>query len=167
MRFHGDRAVSRACVSGVTPPKPREISSRIRTRRTNQICCSRDRNRSCRRAGRARACSRNDRRGVGSITLNTITTAHFVSIRDVTAAKTRLGSSNRGAPSALSLTCYPVQPRSELPACESFMCACAMRGDECKAEGSRLVRSKPLASYRFWTEEATRRANLKLRLNSD
>ena len=108
MRFHGNRVVSRACVSGVTPPKPRDISSWITTtRRTNQICCSRDRNRSCRRAGRARACSRKDRRGVGSITLNTITTAHFVSIRDVTAAKTRLGSSNRGAPSALSLTCCP------------------------------------------------------------
>ena len=36
-------------------------------------------------------------------------------------------------------TLLPVQPRSELPACESFICACAMRGDECKAEGSRLV----------------------------
>ena len=61
----------------------------------------------------------------------------------------------------------PVQPRSELPACESFMCACAMRGDECKAEGSRLVRSKPLVSCRFGIGEETRRANPKLRLNSD
>ena len=104
---------------------------------------------------------------MGSITLNTITTAHFVSIRDVTVCKNlpRIVESRRAFCAESNL--LPVQPRSELPACESFMCACAMRGGECKAEGSRLVRSKPLASCQFGIGEETRRANLKLRLNSD
>ena len=160
MRFHGDRVVSRACVSGVTPPKPRDISSRITTRRTNQICCSRDRNRSCRRAGRARACSRKDRRGVGSITLNTITTAHFVSIRDVTAAKNtpRIVESRRSFWSQTCCSC------SRDLSCRraSRVCACATRGSDWKAGGSRLMRSQPPVSCRVEIRGPKRRKTLKL-----
>ena len=65
---------------------------------------------------------------MGSITLSTITTTRFVSVRDVTVCKnlTRIVESRRAFCAESNL--LPVQPRSKLPACGSFVYACARRG---------------------------------------